>query len=123
MRQFNLDEFLANPNKKLITGDGRKVTRVLCTDAKGPFPIAVLVERFDGFGENAHSYTSEGHRYTVGNHPSDLFFTAEKHKGWVNVYKSLDGEVYCGSVFESEEEAKKQISANYKSTIKIEWEE
>ena len=38
MKQFNLDEYLKNPTKKVITRDGNSV-RILCTDAKGNFPI------------------------------------------------------------------------------------
>lgn len=33
MKPFNLEEYLANPSKKVVTGDGRKA-RIVCTDAK-----------------------------------------------------------------------------------------
>lgn len=44
MKPFNLKEYLANPAKKLITRDGRKVKRVLCTDVKNMYSIAVVTE-------------------------------------------------------------------------------
>lgn len=126
MKRFNLKEYLKNPNKKIVTGDGRKVTRVLCTDAKGLFPVAVLVERFDGLGENTLSYTSDGSRYAVGIHPSDLYFATEKHEGWINLYKNEDGISWISpNYFTSQKEAEKEGKTHTCSvtTIKIEWEE
>ena len=31
MKQFSLEEYLANPSKKVVTRDGRNV-RIICTD-------------------------------------------------------------------------------------------
>ena len=47
MRRFNLEEYLKDTSKEIITRDGRKA-RIICTDAKGDRPIIALVERFDG---------------------------------------------------------------------------
>lgn len=33
MRQFDLDEYLKNPNRKVVTRDGRSV-RIVCTDMR-----------------------------------------------------------------------------------------
>ena len=46
MKQFNLEEYLKNPSRKIITRDGRNV-RIVCTNAKS-FPIVALVEDFSG---------------------------------------------------------------------------
>ena len=35
MKQFNLAEYLKNPERKIVTRDGRSVKRILCVDAKG----------------------------------------------------------------------------------------
>ena len=43
MKQFSLDEYLKNPKRKVVTRDGRNVTRLLCTDAEGDYPIVALV--------------------------------------------------------------------------------
>ena len=43
MKPFNLEEYLANHNRKVITRDGRNV-RIRCTDAKGDYPIVGLVD-------------------------------------------------------------------------------
>lgn len=44
MKQFNLDEYLKNPNRKIITRDGRNV-RIVCTNRRGlnVKPIAALI--------------------------------------------------------------------------------
>ena len=126
MKQFSLEEYLANPNKKIVTGNGKKVTKVLCTDAKGHFPVAVLVESFDGVDEQAISYTKDGHRFITEEHFTDLFFVSEKHEGWANVFKSSKGNnVITSDIFESKEEAEKAGNNynNYIVTAKVEWEE
>ena len=43
MKPFNLEEYLANPNKKLVTRDGREVERILCTDAVGTYTIVATL--------------------------------------------------------------------------------
>ena len=60
MKPFNLKEYLANPSKKIVTKDGRKVKRVLCTDAMGFYPIVVLIENYDGTKDDAFQYTKDG---------------------------------------------------------------
>ena len=123
MRRFNLEEYLKDTSKEIITRDGRK-TRIICTDAKGDRPIIALVERFDGDVEDSHSYTKDGNFCVDREHINDLFFVSKRYEGWVNVCRDVvkDSEPYCGKIFASEEEAKNKgvcISA----TVKIEWEE
>lgn len=124
MKQFNLKEYLANPNRKVVTGDGRNV-RIICTDSKiRHYPIIALVEEPSRF-ENVFSYTEGGQM--VSYEPSkkyDLFFAPEKHEGWVNVYRDSEiNELYCRYIFPSKEEAKRSALSNVIATIKIEWEE
>ena len=127
MKQFNLEEYLKNPSRKLITRDGRKVKRILCTDAMGPYPIVALVESYNGTADNSLQYTNDG-RYLVDCSASvnDLFFAPEKHEGWANVFKSCKGNnVITSDIFESKEEAEKagKNYNNYIATAKVEWEE
>ena len=124
MKPFNLDEYLANPSRKVVTGDGRNV-RIICTDSKiRHYPIIALVEEPSRF-ENLFSYTEGGQM--ISYEPSekyDLFFAPEKHEGWINVYHDLEhNEIYCGRIYASEEEAKCADYAYTVATIKIEWEE
>ena len=125
MKQFNLDEYLANPSRKVVTGDGRNV-RIICTDSKiRNYPIIALVEEPSRF-ENLFSYTEGGQLISYA--PSkehDLFFAPEKHEGWVNVIRDMvHNEVYCGNmIYASKEEAERIANNATLATAKIEWEE
>lgn len=128
MKPFNLNEYLANPNRKLITRDGRKIKRILCTDANGDYPIVALVENYDGTQDNAQSYTKEGTFYKNGESKLDLFFVIEKqkHEGWINLYKNGDGISWIShNYFTSKEDAEEdgKVHTCSVTTIKIEWEE
>ena len=127
MKQFNLDEYLANPSRKVVTGDGRNV-RIICTDSKiRNYPIIALVEEPSRF-ENLFSYTEGGQM--VSYEPSkkyDLFFAPEKHEGWLSLFKDTLGIIYGGCVYTSKDEAKEEEHPTDKeshvATIKIEWED
>ena len=125
MEQFSLEKYLANPSRKVKTRNGRNVIRILYTNAKGDYPIIILIESTEG-SEYALSYTKDGKyiKGTIDN--NDLFFVPEKHEGWINVYRNRDsGHTYAGAVYDSKEDAQKRkvIDENYVTTIKIEWEE
>ena len=125
MKPFNLEEYLANPSKKIITKDGRKVKRVLCTDAMGSYPIVVLIEKPNSNEEVADQYTKNGRYFINGKDDKDLFFATEKHEKWVNVYLKSNGDLNFGKTYSSEEEAKNGVAsyATCVTTIKVEWEE
>ena len=124
MKQFNLDEYLANPSRKVVTGDGRNV-RIICTDSKiRNYPIIALVEEPSRF-ENLFSYTEGGQM--VSYEPLkkyDLFFATERKEGWANLYRG-NIDYIGGCVYTSKEEAEENIGnkETYVATIKIEWEE
>ena len=122
MKQFNLEEYLINPNKKVITRDGRSA-RIICTDAKGNFPIIVLVETYSG-AETVLRLKENGRFYNDTENSSDLFFAPEKKEGWINLFK-INSTLTIGEVYNTEEEAKAAVvgSLVYISTVKIEWEE
>ena len=122
MKQFNLEEYLKNPNRRIITKDGRNV-RIICTDAKGNFPIIALVETYNG-NETVLRFKENGRFYNDTENSSDLFFALIKKEGWVNVYKTRSGAAQIGQIYSSKEEAEMcRKDANYISTAKIEWEE
>ena len=119
MKQFNLEEYLANPSKKVVTGEGRDV-RIICTDrvSKKGYPLVALV-RDDGH-ELVHTYNMYGQFYTGDtNRYLDLFFATERKEGWINIYPDSS----IGGIYTSEEEARNAASPSCISTIKIEWEE
>ena len=116
MKQFNLEEYLKNPSRKVVTRDGRKV-RIICTDAKGKCPVVGLVD-YENY-EVALNVTKNGKIDGV----LDLFFAPEKHEGWINVYKAGNTPHSDTCVWPTEEEAKKWANDDYIATVKIEWEE
>ena len=120
MKAFNLEEYLKNPKRKVVTKDGRNV-RIVCTDVKSElYPVLALVDNWDE--EICYCYTKEGRFLPSNEAHRDLFFAPEKHEGWVNVYRDFDGTLYCGSVFATEEDAKHNAKTAI-ATVKIDWEE
>ena len=125
MKEFSLEEYLKNPNRKIVTRDGRDV-RIICTDRrKTIYPIIALCFMEDG-SERLSSYLPNGKEHVGEDSNDDLFFAPEKHEGWVNLYNLSEGP-YLGSVYSSKEVAeamsKKCGLHPYIATIKIEWEE
>ena len=122
MKQFNLQEYLKNPDRHIVTRDG-KDAKIICTNAKGNFPIIALVETYNG-NETVLRLKEDGRFYNDTENSSDLFFAPIKKEGWVNMYKTRSGAVQIGQIYSSKEEAEMgRKDANYISTAKIEWEE
>ena len=131
MKQFNLEEYLKNPSRKVVTRDGRNV-RVLCTNAKGDYPIVALIATLDGSIEFVCKFKKDGHFLDNDDNNSnlDLFFVPEKYKGWVNIYRGCCGPITSTHIFSSKEEAEESsmhccgfTKGLYLTTVKIEWEE
>ena len=125
MKQFNLNKYLANPSRKVVTREGRDV-RIICTDRKGDCPIVALIKKPDGDSEVVAAYSKNGVTNEYARALYDLFFAPEKHEGWVNIYKvnnfyHTEDELVYNSKKEAEMEGKNYMS--YIATVKIEWEE
>lgn len=125
MKPFSLEEYLANPKKKIVMRDGRKVKRVLCTDAMGPYPIVVLIEKSDNTEDFAVQYTKEGKYFINGMNNKDLFFASEKHEKWTPVYRERTGQIRFGYAYSTKKEAEEasKYDTRYITTTKVEWEE
>ena len=124
MERFNLKEYLKNPSRRVVTGNGRNV-RILCTDAKSGYnhPILTLVEESNG-SESIVSYTENGQFYSnTYTLTEDLFFAPEKHEGWINVYKAGNTPHSDTCIWPTKEAAKEWANDDYVATVKIEWEE
>ena len=124
MKQFNLDEYLKNPDRRLITKDGRSV-RIICTNKLGRWPIVALIS--DNGEEVIGSFTTDGKKYIPKAEVSlnDLFFAPEMRIGWINIYH-YDGVGNANAsrrIFNTKEEAIASESKGRIDTIKIEWEE
>ena len=116
MKPFSLEEYLKNPSRKVVTRGGNPV-KIHCTNYLRTNPIIAEIE---GSGKY-HSFNADGSYFSDEESVRDLFFAPEKHEGWVNVYRDLDG-LMCGSVFATEEDAKCNAKTAI-ATVKIEWEE
>ena len=124
MKQFNLDEYLTNHTRKVVTRDGREVTRILCTDAKSKnYPIVALIKSPDEEEEYPLKYTVNGQYCPGYKQQYDLFFVTEKHEGW----GVISGSSLFSSIFSSKKEAEEYIeragTKNTATIAKIEWEE
>ena len=115
MKSFNLEEYLKNPNRKVVTRDGRNVT-IHCTNYQGTFPVIAEVEGLD----YSMAFMDDGGYHCIESSIYDLFFAPEKKEGWINLFKDSDIKYVGYKIFESKEEAEKVGST---ATIKIEWEE
>lgn len=125
MKQFNLQEYLANPNRQVVTRDGRKV-RIICTDRKGDTPIIALVYNANEGQEYGYAFYSDGKFFRDGYDELDLFFAPEKHEGWIIINMWPDGERDTnGIIYDTESDVPKMSPVGGKrvATIKIEWEE
>ena len=123
MKEFSLEEYLKNPDRKVVTRDGRKV-RIICTDRKGDTPIIALVH--NAKEEYGYAFYSDGKFYRDGNDELDLFFAPEKHEGWIIINKYPDGvRDTNGIIYPTKLDIpdKPQVGTHRVATIKIEWEE
>lgn len=130
MKQFDLEKYLKNPSRKVVTRDGNSV-RIICTNRLDElYPIIALVN-YDGV-EKCYSYTARG-KININQDIDcdlDLLFAPVKKSGWTNVYKYTFGGTHLGEViYNSKEEAENNAKVyetdinTYITTIKIEWEE
>lgn len=124
MRQFNLEEYLKNPGRHIVTRKGTDA-KIICTDGSNKtYPIFALIQNEEY--KDVLSYTNDGINVEGSESPFDLFFVTEKKEGWINIYKSKSmGAPIGGTIYDSEEEAETEgkRGKNYIETIKIEWEE
>ena len=124
MKQFNLDEYLKNPDRHIVTRKGIDA-KIICTDGSNKtYPIFALIQ--NGEGKDVLSFTNEGMNTEGYESSFDLFFAPEKKEGWINLYKTETSSQYVTSnPYDSEEKAIEigKTSENYIATTKIEWEE
>ena len=119
MKQFNLQEYLANPSRQVVTRNGRKV-RIICTDFDNPdFPV---VGEINGY-KWPLSFTTNGEAIKGSQQCTDLFFAPTIVKRWGIVYRKAE------RLFDTREEAEKWMAEadegekKFCSVCKVEWEE
>ena len=126
MKQFNLQEYLANSNRQVVTRNGRKV-RIICTDRAGSTtkPVVALITLPNG-DEVIKTFWDNGIETAGSEYKNDLFFAPEKHEGWIIINKWPDGERDTnGIIYDTELDIPDIPIVGVKrvATIKIEWEE
>ena len=126
MKAFNLKEYLENPERKVVTRDGRKV-RIICTDRKGldVKPIVALIT-LPNCDEIVKCFWEDGIETAGSEDKNDLFFAVTKHTDYINLYRNEFGYFLGGGEYSTEEEAKTvaaRAGDTYITTIKLEREE
>ena len=126
MKQFNLQEYLANPNRQVVTREGQKV-RIICTDRAGlnAKPIVALITLPNG-DEVIKTFWNNGFETTAIEGENDLFFAPEKHEGWIVINKWSDGVMDTnGIIYHTKLDIPDvpPVGVQRVATIKIEWEE
>ena len=123
MKPFNLEEYLKNPKRKVITRDGRPV-RIICTDRKGldVKPIVALIT-LPNCDEIVKCFWDNGIETAGSEDKNDLFFFPAKYERWINIYGNSI--YYPGTkMYNTEQEAKVMRGTGaYVATVKVEWEE
>lgn len=127
MIQFNLEKYLSNPKRRVVTRDGRNV-RIICTDRRADEDDRSIVALVDNHApEELILCQNDGKHFCNSNSEEDLFFVPEKKEGWINLLRSSCGEVFIGTnyPYKDEKTAKWEVSdkSNVVATCKITWEE
>ena len=123
MKEFSLEEYLKNPNREVVTRDGRPV-RIICTDRKGldVKPIVALIT-LPNCDEIVKCFWDNGIETAGSEDKNDLFFFPAKYERWINIYGNSI--YYPGTkMYNTEQEAKVMRGTGaYVATVKVEWEE
>ena len=118
MKQFNLEEYLKNPLRKIVTRNGRNV-KILCTNFTKAQHIIAQIE--------GNNYSTAFHKdgiFVNGFESNiDLFFVPEKHERWINLYKEDDNIYASMDTFKTKKEAETLSYSSCIATVKVEWEE
>ena len=119
MKQFNLEEYLKNPSRKVVTRTGIPV-KIHCTNFATCKPV---IAEISGRGYS-QSFTKEGRYFGDTDDSGEvLFFAPEKHERWVNLYKEDDNIYASMNTFKTKGEAETLSCSSCIATVKVEWEE
>lgn len=97
MEQFTLEKYLKNPNRKIVTRDGRAV-RILCTDAKAKDGCCIIAAIETDGEEEGYQFFKDGTAYSSKSSIedcADLFFVDEEEKLTETDKCMLEAIEYC----------------------------
>lgn len=121
MKPFNIKEYLENPNREVVTREGKPV-RILCTDLDdNDYPVAAAIRN-----RHTDKFTAGGLFQAGRETKYDLFFYSKKIEAWTLFVKCV-GNFVLGSIFyDTIEEARRVQESDpdrYGPIVKVEWEE
>ena len=127
MKPFNLEEYLKNPSKRVVTRSGDTV-KILCVHFDdSDYPI---IARVEGTSFPNTPFTKDGKFIKCRDTKYDLFFASGKREGWINIFHGKDGPLTGNVIFASKEEAEESsrhccgfTEGLYMTSGKVEWEE
>ena len=125
MKPFDIE--LAKAGHPVCTRDGKPV-RIICFDRRSTDGCSIMALIDEGEFESFMSFNSQGRFYEdARKYENDLFMTAVKKEGWVNVFTNyFSGIKSTDRIYSTKAEALKFTdtqSPRYIDTVKIEWEE
>jgi hypothetical protein len=114
-----------NTKEPVQTREGKKA-RIICTDAKGEYPIIALVE-FDSH-EAVYYYRSNGEArdatcFVWEKSQNDLVNVPQKRTVWVNMYPPDDLSFCCGYTYTTRQAADEMAVGNREACVEIEYTE
>ncbi len=106
--------------KPITTRDGRAV-RILCTDGPGECPVVGFIKGATGPGcWYAHGAPQGTNGVATG--PDSLINPPVKRRGWVNISLGAHGGYACGTVWDTQLEAKQAADTRTVATVQLpEW--
>lgn len=121
MKPFSIKEYLENPNREVVTREGKPV-RILCTDLDDDdYPVAAAIKN-----RHVDRYTADGLFQAGKETKYDLFFYFKKIEAWT-LFVKCAGNFVLGSIFyDTIEEARRVQESDpdrYGPIVKVEWEE
>lgn len=122
MVQFNLDEFLKDRRRKVVTRSGLPVQIKGIYFSNPSYPVKAEINNL-----YTRDFTENGLYQIDSETEYDLFFATEKHVGWINTFRGPSYELYIRDfrIFRSKEDAEESAKTYrvYVKPIRIEWED
>lgn len=121
MKKFDLEK--AKAGAPIMTKNGRKA-RIIGERKHPEYPLVVAVRDKDET-EEVYLYTTVGRSYIHKKSEEDLLMAPIVHKKYANLYLMVECFYDFGRVYDSKDDALRDIrdDVKYIKTIEIEWEE
>lgn len=129
MEPFTLEKYLQNPQREIVTGEGRPV-RILCTDIQDPRDNRQIVAAvsYDTAGELVFRYDATGDAQIKTLPEANLYFKSAAREGYVNIFRDKRNTIFTGAdVYNTKEAAIESASVTnwwtLLATVRVEYTE